>query len=409
MDFRTAQALDRWLGIPACFFLSLYDTLRAFFFRGKITGGPDPEKILFIGLSEIGSNVLAFGAVAAVRDMFPKAELYFLTFEENQEVLEVLGVAEANNVFTLRNGGLWALFSDTMRFVRAARRERIDTVVDLELFSRFSAILACMSGARVRSGFDGFGVKGLYRGDLLTHRVQFNQQRHISENFLALVRSLKESPSERPLLKEPLPRERAAPLRHVTDPSAATRVREKLRSAGASIPPGEKIVILNLETGTRLPLRSWPLQNYKALAEKLQALPDVWVVVIGRKKTGSSFPERDWRCVDLTGRTSIKELVDLFRISRVLVSHDSGAVHLASLTDIEKVVLFGPETPLLYGPLSGRSRIITRNLFCSPCLSSYNHRSSPCRENRCMTAISVEEVFQAVRDLLERTFAGGNG
>lgn len=405
MEFCTAKAIDRWIGIPLCFLLSALETARTFFFRNA-TGNADPGKILFIGLSEIGSNLLAYGAIKKVREMFPQARLYFLIFEENKEVLEVLGIAGAGDIFTIRSKSFGMLFADTFRFFRSVRREKIEAVVDMELFSRFSAILAYMSGAALRVGFHGYAVRGLYRGGFFTHPVQFNQHRHISENFIALVKALPADPTKKPLLKEALLDRGDAPLHLEATPSAIDRTLEKLRSEKVKISSRDKIVLLNPETRSRLPLRSWPIQNYIELAKRLLTLPDVFVAVIGAGKGDSSFDIKNGRCINLTGKTSLKELLDLFHASRVMVSHDSGAVHLASLTDIETVVLFGPETPLLYGPLRGRYQIVSRGLFCSPCFSSFNHRTSACRDNQCMKAITVEEVFEIVKKKLDGSSQG---
>ena len=85
----------------------------------------------------------------------------------------------------------------------------------------------------------------------------------------------------------------------------------------------------------------------------------------------------------------------------MLVTNDSGAGHFASLTPVHAVVMFGPETPRLFGPLANSgapsATVIWKELACSPCVSVFNHRLSPCRNNVCMQSISVDEVFDAVR------------
>jgi ADP-heptose:LPS heptosyltransferase len=66
------------------------------------------------------------------------------------------------------------------------------------------------------------------------------------------------------------------------------------------------------------------------------------------------------------------------------------------MTDIHSIVLYGLETPALFGAIGGRSHIIHTGLACSPCVNAFNHRFSPCKNNLCMQSISVEEVYQAV-------------
>ena len=75
-----------------------------------------------------------------------------------------------------------------------------------------------------------------------------------------------------------------------------------------------------------------------------------------------------------------------------MVTNDSGPGHFSSVTDLHTVVLFGPETPALYGSL-GKSIPITAQLACSPCVSAANHRKTPCQDNVCMKAITVPQVM----------------
>jgi ADP-heptose:LPS heptosyltransferase len=98
----------------------------------------------------------------------------------------------------------------------------------------------------------------------------------------------------------------------------------------------------------------------------------------------------------MAGQTSMPELLTLYHAADVLVTNDSGPGHFSSLTPVHAIVLFGPETPRLFGPLSPTHTVIWKELACSPCVSVFNHRLSPCRNNVCMQAIGVDEVFDAV-------------
>jgi len=104
----------------------------------------------------------------------------------------------------------------------------------------------------------------------------------------------------------------------------------------------------------------------------------------------------------MTGRTSVPEVVDLCSISRLLISHDCGIAHLASLTALDTVVLFGPETPALYAPLNQNLTVIYKDFACSPCFLAYNHRTSFCRDNSCLKTVSVDEVYAAAMSRLHR-------
>jgi ADP-heptose:LPS heptosyltransferase len=106
------------------------------------------------------------------------------------------------------------------------------------------------------------------------------------------------------------------------------------------------------------------------------------------------------RCFSLAGKTSLPELFALYSEARALVTNDSGPAHFASLTAAKIITLFGPETPNLFGPVSGGAISITAGLPCSPCVSAQNNRLSACKNNLCMQAISVDRVFGEVDRLL---------
>ena len=84
----------------------------------------------------------------------------------------------------------------------------------------------------------------------------------------------------------------------------------------------------------------------------------------------------------------------MYAVSTVLVSNDSGPPNFASLTDIQVLVLFGPETPQCYLPLGKNMEMLYADYLCSPCVSAYNHRKSACTDNKCLQAITVEQVME---------------
>jgi ADP-heptose:LPS heptosyltransferase len=100
-------------------------------------------------------------------------------------------------------------------------------------------------------------------------------------------------------------------------------------------------------------------------------------------------------CRDLTGYTrNLHELLMLFHLADLLITNDGGPGHFASLTPIQTLVFFGPETSRLYGPISERATVLESGMACSPCLSAYNHRDSFCDgDNRCLQVIEPAQVL----------------
>ena len=196
------------------------------------------------------------------------------------------------------------------------------------------------------------------------------------------------------------------PVRFAPTDEEKRSARNLLREGTADVEG--PIVLLNPNASDMLPLRKWPLERFAELGrELLRKYPQVRIVLTGAPaETGPAEKLRAEigtdRVTSLAGRTTMRGLLTLYTLADVLVTNDSGPAHFASLTDIDTVVLYGPETPRLFGPLGDRARILYAKLACSPCVNVFNHRFSPCRNNRCMQAISVAEVFEEVGKCLEK-------
>ena len=89
----------------------------------------------------------------------------------------------------------------------------------------------------------------------------------------------------------------------------------------------------------------------------------------------------------------------MYWIAEIMLTNDSGPGHFSAVTKLRTFVIFGPETPCLYGSL-GNSTPIYAGLACSPCVSAANHRKTPCTDNTCMQVIKPEAVLERLRDAL---------
>ena len=395
--------LDKWLGIPLCFIFSVMNRMLRPFASKK---APEQiQKILIVQLSERGAVILAHSAVVKVKDLFPRAALYYAIFEEMKESIQLLQTVPEDHIFTVRAQSLTGFIMSTVKMIVAVRKEKIDVVLDFELFSRISTLLSYLTGAPIRVGFNKFCMEGLYRGTLQTHRVSYNHLKHISLNFLSLAFALREDPGTIPLSKVAVQTEDIQVPRVVSTPDAQKEMLQKLQNICPGITSEKKIIVFNPNGSELLPLRRWPMRNYGELAQKLLKHPSVYIVVTGshsERKDAAMFCEslRNNRCINLAGETSFRELIDLYALADLLVSNDSGPPNVASLTDIKVLVFFGPETPACYKPLGEHVEVLYADLLCSPCVSAYNHRKSACRDNRCLQVIAVDEVYEKIITLI---------
>lgn len=396
------RRVDYFVGIPLCFLLTLA-VRAAGWLRGPGPAGPQ-RKILFIELSEMGSTIIASAMIRRVQERYREAEHCFCIFKKNSASLRLLGLFREECIFTIRDDSLAHMATDVWRFMAFCRREGIDTVIDLELFSRISSLLSLLSGATTRVGFHNYRGEGLYRGEHLTHRVNYNSYVHMSQNFLALVEAL-EAPDEIPTPKRVIPVQ-PTPVRVPLEPDAFAYVQSELQRC-YPLTAQHSVIVVNHDAGGMLPIRTWPRDRFVALIQRLLAGdPRRVVVLMGIAEAAESAREitervGDPRCIDFVGRTrTLTDVLQLFHQSDLLVTNDSGPAHFATLTRIKSITLYGPETPVLYGTLGEHNVDLFAQLACSPCLSALNHRHSPCTDNKCLQAISVEQVVREAERLL---------
>ena len=407
MNLDFIRAIDKWVGIPACFFVSLAYRIFKLFKRWQGHEPPQakaPGKMLFIELSEMGSAVIAYPAMKYAIKKYPGAKLYFLTFSQNRFSVDSLGIIPKENVLTVDMRSLIHFLFSTIKAVTILRTVRIDAVFDLELFSRFSALLSGFIGAGMRIGYASHHEEGLYRGGFLTHPVFYNPHQHMTKNFLAMVKSI-EQKTEYPLVKVAISEHDMEFPTYRSIEQDLKSLKARLAAINPVVDKAKHLVLLNPNAGDLLPVRAWQVENYVELAKRIIDRFDAAIIVIGLQGAGREAkkilaeigPER---CIDFTSQTSFKDLFDILNLADLLVTADGGPAHFAGLTSINNIAMFGPETPALYGPLGNNTTCLFAGLACSPCLSAYNHRKTSCTDPKCMKAITVDEVFEVVSSTL---------
>ncbi|HZL36635.1 MAG TPA: glycosyltransferase family 9 protein [Tepidisphaeraceae bacterium] len=403
MNANTIRRLDAWLGKPMCLGLTVLRKLIAPLAPLRKPAGP-VRKILLLKMIEQGATVAAYRAIARAVEKVGRDNVYFWVFDQNRFILDLLDVIPRENVLEIRTRKPLLLLWDLLATARKARRLGIDATVDMEFFSRASAILAFLTGARRRVGLHTFTSEGPYRGDLLTHRVSHNPYLHVAASYYLLVEALDADPREVPLIKAPVPDVDFTPPRFVATPRETAKVRSILdRLAGR--PVERPIVLLNPNAGDLLPLRRWPTENFISLGRRILAEhPAVTLALTGAPGEADGAREIARQIgpnvLTLAGETTLRELFVIYTMADVLVTNDSGPGHFSSMTDITSIVLFGPETPAVFGPLGPHSHTLRTDLACSPCVNAFNHRFSPCNNNVCMQRIDPDAVYRLVDDKL---------
>jgi ADP-heptose:LPS heptosyltransferase len=398
MKIDTQRFIDRYVGAFICRIFSLYYRLVK-----KDVEAVAPRKILIILLSEMGALVLAYPMFQRLKEKYPRAELHVVLFEKNREVVELLGICPSQNILTIDNRSILSLTRDMLKVLSDMRKIKPDIVIDCELFSRISSILSFLSGAAVRIGFHPHTQEGLYRGNFMNRPVLYNPYHHISKQFLTLVEAI--DSSTRPKAKREMPDEKLTVPAIKVAPPEIENAKKRLFERSPET-EGKKIVLI-YPGGGLLPIRAWPLDNYCRLSEALLHRGYA-VCVIGLAEDKNIAAQilshtSNPCCVDLTGYSkTIRELMLLFHFSSLLITNDGGPGHFAAMTPIPAIIFYGPETPTLYGTLDDNAVSFFLSLSCSPCVTAYNHRKSPCDgDNMCLKKIEPDQVLSKALEILE--------
>lgn len=391
MNLGFAKWIDRWVGRLACFTLSGCRMLREMVSsRDGLVG--EPERILLVKFWGLGNLVLLLPVFRALRRRYPGARIEFLTLRRNRELLE--GVEDIDRLHLVGDGNLFSVAWSYLAALRRVRSFRPDLVVDFEQFARASAVFAFLSGAPQTVGLD---TPGQGRGRMYHARVPYDDGRHTAETFLDLARAA----GARQDRYEPLP-----PPLFAADREAAAAL---LREAGAGEGP---VFVLHPGSGDNFLGRRWDPGNFSRLADHLLARHGGVVVLTGTSAEEALAEEvragvrRREGVVPAAGRLGVRALAALCERASLVVSNDTAPVHLASALGKPVLGLYGPNTPVLYGPLSAGSVAFYHRTPCSPCLTNFNYKTSLCRMPVCIRSITVEEVAEAADRVMAAAAAG---
>jgi ADP-heptose:LPS heptosyltransferase len=382
MTVQTMRNLDRFVGVPCCWILA--GVLRLLPPNETVHSSREVHHILVVKFFGLGSIILSTAALSMLKKRFPQAMITFLSFESNRELLERIPLVD--NVVTIRTTTFSTFASDLSSLVRTLFSAKYELVFDFEFFSKFSTMLVGMSRARYRVGF---ALPAMWRSRLLTHQVSLVKGRHVKEAFCSQVQAL---------LVDASVEEIAPPTIFPEDSASLDR---KMPSGGGSI------ITVNVNAGVTFIERRWAPYRFAELIEELSREGSFFFVLTG------TMPERAYvqkviettsnpeRCWNAAGLLKLPELGALLQRSTLVISNDSGPLHLAAALGAPTIGLFGPESPEFYGPIGSSAFSLYNKIPCSPCMNVYSAKSFRCPyDAQCMKSIQVGDVKQMIEEVL---------
>ncbi|HOX58926.1 MAG TPA: lipopolysaccharide heptosyltransferase II [Candidatus Paceibacterota bacterium] len=335
-------------------------------------------KILILKPSSLGDVVHALPVLRLIKRHLPGSEVHWWIDSNLAPLLE--GDPDLASVVRFERQR-WASprhWAEMWRSVRWLRRQCFDWVIDLQSLLR-SGVFAWLANGRLSIGLDEprEGARGFY--DHIVRRP--SALTHAADWYLRVL----------PILGVPVDGEVASlPER----PAVAESVRRKWPAAR-----GRWII---LQPGARWPTKRWPVESFTELVRLLApANPEFQFAVLGGedgRPLGEAIAQAaPARCLDLTGRLSLPEMVEWIRLAELMVSNDTGPLHVAAALGKPVVALFGPTEPRRTGPYRQLDHVLQLNLPCVPC---FKQRCRYVKPFECLRAIPPAAVFEAVQKRL---------
>ncbi len=338
--------------------------------------------ILIVKLSAIGDVVHTLPSLSAVRKLYPQAHISWAIEESASDIIRnhpcldrvIISYRKRwiHNLLEGRETG--KTLGEIRTFLKTLRDRPYDLVIDFHgLFK--SALIVFLARGKRKLGYDSMQeMSGLF----LTEKIPEDMGKHAVDRYLDFARYLG-APEQEPEFIIPVEEE--------------NRKRIETLLSAANIAAGQRFAAVNpvalWET------KMWPDEKFAALGDMIIRELGIPIVFTGAQSDG---PIRHIRSlmkspsVDLAGRTSLRDLAYLYSLSSLVITTDSGPMHIAAAMGTPVVALFGPTSPARTGPYGEGHAVIRKNMKCSPCFLKW------CETRRCMEDISIGEVFQAVRE-----------
>ena len=334
----------------------------------------------------MGSILQSTPLLKTLRINYPDAKIIFISSEINRDILEK--ISEIDELILIDDSSFLLLLKGFFGFIRKLILRKIEVYIDLEVYSNFSNLVTILSMAKNRLGF--YLTSKNYRMGNYTHMMYYNTRCAISETYLQFARLLKCDPLSKEIV-------------HLESNVITIRL-TKDEFFALSI---EKYIVINSNASDLRIERRWDKHNFVRLIRMISGKYPKYKIFLVGSKNESGYVEDliektgiTENIYSLAGKTDISELISVIRFAAVLITNDSGPMHIAFSTKTNLIALFGPCSPQQYGG-STNTAVVYANLYCSPCIHEFIH--PPCKGNNlCMKAITVEEVFTNFENILDK-------
>ena len=339
--------------------------------------------ILIVKLSAIGDVIHTLPSLAVLRTHYPDANITWVIEEAAADLIvkhphldRVIVSRRKSWIRDIKGGRFGKAFREIRSFIKVLRSQPYDLVIDFHGLLK-SAMIVLLSGGKRKLGYDSLQeLNSLF----LNEKIPEDMNKHAVDRYLDFVRYLG-ADTDHPLFLIPM------------DDVVRGRMENLLKANGLN--PDSPFIAVSPQAFWKTKL--WDDDKFARLCDRIAAELNIPVVFTGseRQIIASIQSRMQSPAVNLAGQTTLRELACLFNLADMLITTDSGPMHLAAAMETPVVSLFGPTDPKRTGPYGEGHRVVRQNLPCSPCFLK------TCDTRQCMTEISVDRVFKAVQEKLE--------
>ena len=345
----------------------------------------DFQTIAICKFKGLGSILQSTPLLQTLKKAYPEARIIFITSSSNQTLLSHIDLID--EVVTLQDKTFRDLLKNIIPFIWKVFRLRAGVYIDLEVYSNFSSVIAALSNAQNRFGY--YLKESHYRMGIYTHMMYYNAAVPISQTYLQWARLL----GCREIVTELFRFETV-----LNQPAEDRELQDR------------RYILINPNASDLRIERRWPRELFVVLIDALyKQHPELDILLIGspgERAYVQTIAERfdQERVRNMAGRTSISGLIRLIDKAALVITNDTGPMHLAFALQKPTVALFGPCSPAQYGD-HPNAVIIYKNVYCSPCVHEF--RVPPCGgNNQCMKQIRASEVLAVAEQILETGVPG---
>ena len=347
--------------------------------RNEISG--DIRRILLIQLGDIGDVVLSLPCILALRERFPHADIFVAVREKAAELLEEC--PWATDIIAVKTGKGY-LYQKNFFF--SLRKQHFDLAVDLRTGTR-GAILVFLSGAGQRVGFYAQGGP-FWRKWIFTHLAAPYEPpgKHMAETYANLMGEYQILPS------------RAWPKIHVPDYKQEMARRLLNNENIPPVPPAIAVQPFSLWQ-----YKEWGARKFSRLIEQIRTEFNLPVIIVGSPDERERAERIKNNCgtgvYNMAGKTSLGVLSAVLKTCRLFIGGDSAGMHIAAGVGTPTITIFGPSSSADWAPRGRNHQVVKKDYPCLPC-----HQKG-CDGNgssRCLEELTVDEVFFAVKNQMER-------